>query len=285
MNKTVRVGILCLFLYLSFAGLAFAQVTVAGVSKADSFSYKCVLNGSHNPSSYWPDWLPERNQSSWDVTVVDVNDSRISYELQILLVNGTKESFLTQYLDLFSGGSNGQNYLFFVPSSLNLGARVYPGSDTYFVNNTVTRSYASEQRETNHVSFSSASALWNMYFDKKTGVMVELSQTSIDGVGTFSLKITNSSAWLVSNAPTSPSASLSTSPTTLQSTPPSTSPSMSPSTSTSASPSTTNSSPSPLVPEFPSAAILVLAMSATLTAIVVLKRQTMNKKRQSRHAS
>jgi hypothetical protein len=71
----------------------------------------------------------------------------------------------------------------------------------------------------------------------------------------------------------------------LQSTPPSTSPSMSPSTSTSASPSTTNSSPSPLVPEFPSAAILVLAMSATLTAIVVLKRQTMNKKRQSRHAS
>ena len=115
MNKTIWVGVLCLFLCLSFAGLAFAQVTVVGVSNADKFSYKCVLLGSHNLSSYWPDWAPERNQSSWDVTVVSVNNSRISYNLEINLTNGTQERFLTQYLDLFSGGSNGQNYCFLLP--------------------------------------------------------------------------------------------------------------------------------------------------------------------------
>jgi hypothetical protein len=274
MNKTVGVGVLCLFLYLSFAGLAFAQVTVAGVSKADKFSYKCVLLGSHNQSSYWPDWVPERNQSSWYVTVVDINNSRISYDLEILLVNGTKESFLTQYLDLFSGGSNGQNYLFFVPANVNSGVRVYPGSDTYFVNDTVTRNYASGQRETNHVVFSSAAAQWNEYFDRQTGVMVELSETSVDGNGTFSLKLTDSSIWLVSITSASPSTS------------PSTSASISPSTSSSPSPSAsaspTNASPSPSIPEFPLAAISLLVMIAVLIAIVVSKKHKVRVAQRSR---
>ena len=113
--------------------------------------------------------------------------------------------------------------MFFASSNLTLGARVYPGSDTYFVNETATRSYSSGQRETEQVSFVAPSATWNVYFDKETGVMVELSETSMDGNGTFSLKLTDSSIWSVSTTATSPSISPSTFPSISQSTSPSTS--------------------------------------------------------------
>ena len=260
MNKSVGFLLLCLFFCLLVPEVAFGQSQSVGVSVGDKFTYVCTLTGTHNESLSWDPWMPENNQSTWQIIITDINATKITYQLQIFLANGTDETFPSQFLDVYSGGSNGLNYVFFVAANLNVNDMVYPGGPTYFVNDSVTRDYASGLRSINHISFNTALDFRNAYCDKLTGVMVEFTATYLDLTGTFSLNLIYSSIWTVSTSPTPTLTGTITPANSITATPTS-----------SVTPITTTSQPSPTIPEFPSLAILSAIALMGLCTIAYLK--------------
>ena len=197
MNKNIRHVFSCLLFCLFFVEVAFAQTQV-GVSVGDMFTYDCLLLGTRDESSGWELWMPERNQSRWEVMVTQVAGTRVTFQLKILLANGTEENLPSQFVDLFSGGSNGPNYMFMVSSNLNVSDRVFVGGGVdYIVNETVARDYEGEERVTNRINFASAFDYRDAYNDKTTGALVELTATHRDLAGTFSLRLIDSSVWIV----------------------------------------------------------------------------------------
>ncbi len=240
MNVKTGFVFLCLFLCLSVFSGASGQSQV-GVKVGDTFTYRCTLLGTHNTSLSWDLWVPDRNGSRWEVTVTNIEGTRVTFQLQILLANSTEELFPSQWVDVYSGGSNGPNYMFFVAPNLSTGTQVYPGGANYFVNDTLTKDYASGARITNHVNFASPLDYRDSYNDKATGVLVEFKATYLDLFGSVNLKLVNSSLWIVSTSPT-------TSPTTSVQT-------------------------SPPIPEFPSAAILLISTAVGLGVVALHRTQ------------
>jgi hypothetical protein len=244
-----KLSLALLFLVLSFSlivGFSFAQ-TSAGVSAGDQFVYDCVLNGSHDKNDYWWVWVPEWNQSKWKITITNVLNSHVTFDLQIQLSNGTIQTFPSQYVDLSSGGSNEQNYMFFVFPNLNSSDPLYLSDNKYIINSTIYRTFASEQREINHINFSSTVAYWDVYLDKKTGALVELSESYLDLAGTFSLKLAETSLWVVS---TQQSIQPTTSSTITSFIQPSTTP----------TPTSTNTAPSPTIPELSVTFLIIMIL-------------------------
>lgn len=204
MNRRIKYVFLCLFFCLSFAGAAIAQIQV-GVSVGDTLAYNCTMLGTHNESMTWEPWMLERNQSRWEITVTEIASSRVTFELHIFLANGTEENFPSLYVDLYSGGSNGPNYMFVIAANLNVNEEVYAGGTNFIVNETIMRNYAGGQRATNHINFVSALDYRDAYNDKTTGALVEFTATYLDLAGTFNLKLISSSLW---NVPEFPSAAI-----------------------------------------------------------------------------
>ena len=241
--------------FLSIACSCFAQTT-AGVSVDDNFVYDCILQGSHDRNDFWSVWVPEWNQSKWTITITAVVDSRITFNLQVLQSNGTFKYYPSQYIDLFSGGSKEQNYMFFVYPNLNASDPIYLSDSKYIINSTTSRTFASGQREINHINFSSTIDYWDVYLDKKTGALIELSETYLDSAGTFSLKLAETTLWSVTAQPT-------TQPTTLSTNTPAHPPSITP-TSTAI-----NTTPSPTIPEFLTLPLLVTIIIMTSIAALL----------------
>jgi hypothetical protein len=251
--------------FLSTACSCFAQTTV-GVSVEDNFVYNCMLRGSHDKNDSWSVWVPEWNQSKWTVTITAIVDSRVTFNLQVLLSNGTIKYYPRQYIDLFSGGSNEHNYMFFVYPNLNASEPIYLSDSKYIINSTTSRTFASGQREINHINFSSTMDYWDVYADKKTGALVELSETYFDLAGTFSLKLTETSIWTVTTQPSiQPTASPTVNPTIRPSTTP--------------IPTSTNITPSPTIPEISAIIFLIAIMliSPVIVSILVAKNRYLKK--------
>lgn len=131
--------------FLSTVCSCFSQTT-AGVSVEDNFIYNCILRGSHDKNESWSIWVPEWNQSKWAITITAVVDLRITFDLQILLSNGTIQYYPSQYIDLFSGGSNGQNYMFFVYPNLSASDPIYLSDSKYIINSTISRNFIRAER-------------------------------------------------------------------------------------------------------------------------------------------
>jgi hypothetical protein len=289
MKKIALLLLLALSFSVSLAGMVNSQTPVAGVASGDKFSYRYTLTGTHNRSLSWDPWMPELNQSIWEITVTSVNGSRINYQLQINLENGTVETSPSLYIDLFSGGSNGVNYLFFVGSNLNVGSAAFPGGVDLVVNDSITSNYPSGSRLTNHISFTSLLDFRNALNDKVTGVLVEFTATYSDLAGTFKLSLTYSSLWTASPSPT-PTPSTTPTTTIIPTPKPTTNPSATPTTTPAATPTSTltpstsptinptstpiSTQPSPTVPEFSSTVILYGAVIAGLCSVATLLKKT-----------
>ena len=87
----------------------------------------------------------------------------------------------------------------------NLGVGDTVPTDQILIDETVSRNYAGGARETNHASWNSTNDWGDLYFDKQTGVLVELCRThKFQGNGsqivekTDVIKITSTNRWQVS---------------------------------------------------------------------------------------
>ncbi len=114
MKKRFTSAFLCAFLFLLSFGVPFARPQTVGVSIGGKFTYSYVLAGTHDKSLTWDPWMLELNQSRWELTITNVNGTRITYQLKIFFSNGTEQDFPSLLMDVFSGGSNGPNYMFFI---------------------------------------------------------------------------------------------------------------------------------------------------------------------------
>jgi hypothetical protein len=212
MNKLVIGTSLLILLCFIVTGVTIVQAQAAvGVSQGDVFEYDMV--------SYWnplftgtpPAELLDMNRTEWiRVTVTGVSGSQISTRITTRYRNGTEISS-DGTCDIETGETAGGPP--FIAANLGRNDLVNPSaSEKWYINETVTRTYRNGPRETNHLnleytgSSSDAgefSSVYDYYFDKSTGVLVEynteFSQSQLTTI-THS-KLISSSVWAVPEFP------------------------------------------------------------------------------------
>jgi hypothetical protein len=232
MNMKLATAI-ALLIILSFGvvGQAFAQTRTPGVKGGDNLVYNITTHWtSDNASQTAPDSLIELNNTkNYNVTISGTDGANITTTQLWNFVNGTQ----IPYLDVWNIESAETFYMSglfegIVGANLNVGDVLHPaGNDSFIVNQTITRNYASGARETNVVELSSpvqnstTDTLTNQttyitigneyityYIDKATGVMVE-QRTQIDSIspqesGSVVWTLNKTNLWDVSSSASAP---------------------------------------------------------------------------------
>ena len=193
-------------------------VAAPGVRKGDEFTYD--LKGywsSNDPEATIPENLPQINMTDWfKVTITDVNGADITIETVWHFNNGT-EITGTGNINVETGIHYPTNGFWGIyASNLKANDFVRPtGPDRSTINQTSTRNYASGTRETNRISLEikyydandpTYTTTWteymNTHFDKQTGILVELRDTSVytnpDQTITLLWTIINTNRWQIS---------------------------------------------------------------------------------------
>ena len=176
MNRRLPVNILILLLSCFAATkVTLAQTLIPGVAKGDTFYYTMYGHySSSDPNAVIHVPPFETNNTEWVcIEITGVSDSIIHHVYTLRFVNGTEscidgQTDLTCSLD-FSSGFAG------VPiCAANLSAGDPLSSVQLTINETLVWSYPSGEREINHVSWNSSEDYGDCYFDKKTGMLVDL---------------------------------------------------------------------------------------------------------------
>jgi hypothetical protein len=193
-------------------------VAAPGVRKGDEFTYD--LKGywsSNDPEATIPENLPQINMTDWfKVTITDVNGADITIET-VWHFNNETEITGTGNINVETGIHYPTNGFWGIyASNLKANDFVRPtGPDRSTINQTSTRNYASGTRETNRISLEikyydandpTYTTTWteymNTHFDKQTGILVELRDTSVytnpDQTITLLWTIINTNRWQIS---------------------------------------------------------------------------------------
>jgi hypothetical protein len=192
--------------------IALAQAqTVVGVSQGNVFEYDIVSHWDSLFSDTVPAELLELNQTQWiRVTVTGVSGSTISTRVITHYRNGT-EIGSDGSCNIDTGENPGGPP--FISTNLDKNDLVNPSAaEAWYINETVTRTYKGGARETNHlnVEFTGNSSdvgefstVYDYYFDKSTGVLVEYtSELSYTGLTSITQsKITSSNVWVIPEFP------------------------------------------------------------------------------------
>ena len=184
MNKSVFPACLLIFLCLTMTGVTMvqAQATV-GVSKGDEFKYITYQNFNSDFLENPPADAVELNKTQWvTVNVTDVSGPKISVHKVTQFKNGT-QLIEDGFCDVDTGETN-VSQVVFIGANLNSYDTINPSApDPYYVNATIVRDYVGEQRDTNLLEFDETgedeqvgtfTRVTQFYFDKTTGVLVEL---------------------------------------------------------------------------------------------------------------
>jgi hypothetical protein len=215
MNSRIVLPILIsTLLLLALVVAASAQARTVGVNVGDKFTYSGTVSWSSNDPSATPSsGLVDANNTQWsELTVTAISATIITGQITTHYKNGT-EITMGGWVDVSSG--NGQNITDFVISAnLVAGDSVYYSSQyiTVTINETVPRIYSGVKRQTNHLNITSSSGTQSSrtdyYWDKSTGVVVEVLQETTDQTGAYTttssedFRITNSNVWTVPEFPT-----------------------------------------------------------------------------------
>ncbi len=209
------IGTLILLL-TTLAGTALAVDVTVGVSKGDTFTFdhKCYFT-SDNPNAEIPPDFAEINQTDWfRLRINEVSQYIVEYDTTLHYRNGT-EIIGNATMNIGSGDiewedSFGLQPIVFYMIAANLAPNnnIFP-LDMYSdkVAETSIRTYENGQRETN--SFTNFygdeinSSEYLQYFDKATGILVELTRNIHQTMGDYSRTLTEkvtlreSSTWVV----------------------------------------------------------------------------------------
>jgi hypothetical protein len=179
----------------------------AGVSQGNSFKYDFSAHFSAaNATETVPPQLIEDNATQWlRLTVTSVSNTTVNYVMLQHFKNGTEVSTSDQ-TDVATGSGG----FIIVGANLALYDPLFPTvASPAIVNETITRTYSSGQRQINHASWNETdySAYLDLYFDQKTGLPVEfhlIFQASPDGYAEYRYTIVDSNVWLVPEFPMLP---------------------------------------------------------------------------------
>jgi hypothetical protein len=211
-NKIIPVILLLSILSILFASAVSAQSVSPGVAKGDEFDYSYTVTwNSTDPSLAVPNDIVKLNQTQgFEIIITGVSGTTVNAEVTRIYRDGTT-SVVTGLVDVQSGSINLPYGSLIVPSGLNVNDKIYPSLDMT-INNTVTRSYPSGNRQTNEFLTETTSATHSdktdIYFDKIKGIGVLYYYESIDTYGseteiyTETMTNTNSAVWAVAPSAT-----------------------------------------------------------------------------------
>ena len=207
MAKFVKMASLLILLCFIMASTILVNVRaeVLGVSQGNVFEYNMIARWN-SPSQSAPPELLELNQTKMiKVTVSEVSGSLISTKILTSYQNGT-ESTADGSCNIGTGECTG---LPFIGANLEKNDLVNPSaSEHWYVNETVTRTYQDDPRETNHLKIEDTGtsdgvgvvkSTYDYYFDKSTGVLVEYTtELSYNDVSSITeSKLLASNVWQV----------------------------------------------------------------------------------------
>jgi hypothetical protein len=165
--------------------------------KYDQITFTWTGNGTE------PSYITESKKVDWvRVDVLSVAGTTASLNLTLHFTNGT-QTFQSYDVDVQSVSSPGN--VFLVASNLTAGDPLSPQAPGTTINQTVTRLYAGANRNVNYVdSKSSVGTSFlgeeKVYYDRNTGIMVELHTNSTDPTNPgayeeISFKATETNLW------------------------------------------------------------------------------------------
>ena len=176
-KKRASAVLIILFLF-SIMGTVFASTEGAGVKEGDIYSYD-VQFSSNVPSLTN---LDLRRMVAMSITVTRVDADEIEYQSTVIFNNGTEST--ADNSELYSKESPYVNWYLFYPANLSASDPVSIFGEHYPITETVLRNYAGVERETNRLAIEltglNTSSIpeyheyYDVYFDKKTGMAVEL---------------------------------------------------------------------------------------------------------------
>jgi hypothetical protein len=212
-KKLAIVTFLLVLLAFTMVERTWAQTLVPGVSKDNVFYYDfAVFWSSNDPNASVPESLIDLNRTEWlRIAITDIYDPMVYLNITYHFENET-ENNLDGFVNIETGESVNGNGLVIAPN-LNANDLVYPsGNSSFTINETVTMTYPSGVRETNHFIASTtnlgeyAYVSDNVYFDRQTGVMVEwyTERSPLSNPNektTLHWKIKESNVWVVPEFP------------------------------------------------------------------------------------
>ena len=192
-----------------------AQPRVVGVNVGDWFKYRAITANwsSDDPNATFP--LLEWNVTEWMLmSVEDVSGTNITFQSTWHLTNGTE---VTQRGDVDIDTGDGNMTLSAISADLNVNDTIYSslGHSTMKINETTVRTYPDSTRDTNHLNTTMEYNVtgfyqylsMNWYWDKSSGIFVEMAHEAISQAGRYTttisvlIRITESNIWVVPEFP------------------------------------------------------------------------------------
>jgi len=168
--------LLCLSCF-AYTKAASSRTWAPGVSKGDFFYYEMYgvyTSSKANATIKVPPF--EHNNTDWvRIDIIGVSGSIVYQVYTLHFKNGTESKFdLQTDLTPSSAGSFNPTKTGVPLCAANLGVGDPLPTVQFTLNETLIRTYPSGERETNLVSWDSPEDWGRCYFDKKTGILVEL---------------------------------------------------------------------------------------------------------------
>ncbi len=181
-KKSLIIIITSIVLFFLFEGAlsASAENLIVGVAKGDVFYYEMYAHyTSSNPNAVIQVPKFEDNNTDWlRIEITDISGSIITH-LYTLHFKDEKEEQIRGQTDLTStsGYNNGFRGIPIAPANLNIGDTIPTGNLT--VTETLIRPYASSIREINLAAWNDSIDYGSCYFDKQTGMLMELNRVHL----------------------------------------------------------------------------------------------------------
>ena len=201
--------LLCLSFFIHTKA-TLTNTSLSGVDKGDFACYEMyAVFTSSDP--YAVIEVPEYEQNNTDLARIDITEvfGPVIHQVYTIHIKNESETFELK-IDLDPSNTSSQNLsalgIPICPANLEVGNPL--PTVELAVEETLIRIYPSGEREINHVSWNSTLDYGDCYFDKKTGMLVELNRTHfyvnpitdevVEKVDI--VKMTNSSFWWVSDS-------------------------------------------------------------------------------------
>jgi hypothetical protein len=217
-KKIISSITISLFLLILTITAVSAVTRMPGVEAGNQFVYGILVNWqSNDPNATIPSYLQDLNETQfWMVTITDVLGTNVTGQTVQHFKNGTEQQN-NGYADVDTGvGTNLTMWV--IAANLNANDSIYTTGyySNWIINETIFMTYPGGIRETNHfnvtMTYSAGNTTLqqseNIYWDKPTGVVTELSVEFSNQTGlylttmNYGVQITASNVWVIPEYPT-----------------------------------------------------------------------------------
>ena len=176
--KIVQVTVFLLLFGLFASGCASeTKIWTPGVAVGDYFTYDMYGVYANNSNLVIPEF--EYNNTAWTRINITQMEGSVVYQIYTLhFLNGSETSF-SFHCDVNPANKSSLKFnekgVPLCAANLTVGDSV--PTDETTIDETINRAYASGFRETNHAFWNSSTDWGDIYFDRETGMLVELHRT------------------------------------------------------------------------------------------------------------